>query len=152
MLSAKWRGFCFGLSVLTYWCLNRHEPLTNVCELPFSSIFSPNNLVLTGEDTFYVTNFFHSTTDVGRLLEIVSFRKWGNVAYFDGQRAEVVEDGLHGANGIAMSHDGGWVKYITMTSQWASWHPKSPTTRRFIQLFVQANIKENVKVRVTDPL
>ena len=45
-----------------------------------------------------------------------------------------------------------WPKHITITSQWTSWHLKLTTTRRFIQLFVSTNIKENVKVRVTGPM
>ena len=37
----------------------------------------------------------------------------------------------------------------TMTSQWASWRLKSPATRRFIQIFVEASIKENIKIHFT---
>ena len=37
------------------------------------------------------------------------------------------------------------VTNITMTSQWSSWHLKSPESRLFAQPFVQAHIKENLK-------
>ena len=36
--------------------------------------------------------------------------------------------------------------YITVTSQWARWHLKSPASRLFIQAFIQAQIKESIKV------
>ena len=34
---------------------------------------------------------------------------------------------------------------ITMTSYWARWRLKSPASRLFTQLFIQAQIKENIK-------
>ena len=34
---------------------------------------------------------------------------------------------------------------ITVTPQWVQWHLKSPVSRLFTQLFIQAQIKENVK-------
>ena len=37
--------------------------------------------------------------------------------------------------------------FITLTSQWAAWHQKPPAARRFIQLFVQANIKYNTHIK-----
>ena len=37
-------------------------------------------------------------------------------------------------------------------TQWASWRLQSPATRRFIQLFAQANTRENFKVSVAGPL
>ena len=35
--------------------------------------------------------------------------------------------------------------HITLTSQWARWRLKSPASRLFTQLFIQVQIKENVK-------
>ena len=37
--------------------------------------------------------------------------------------------------------------YITVTSLWAKWRLKSPTSRLFAQPSVQAQIKENIKVQ-----
>ena len=37
------------------------------------------------------------------------------------------------------------LKYITVKSSWARWRLKSPPSRLFAQLFVQAQIKENTK-------
>ena len=36
--------------------------------------------------------------------------------------------------------------FITMTSQWARWRLKSSASRLFIQPFIQAQIKESIKV------
>ena len=38
---------------------------------------------------------------------------------------------------------------ITMTSYWARWRLKLPAPRLFIELFIQAPIKEKPKLRVT---
>ena len=38
---------------------------------------------------------------------------------------------------------------ITVTSSWARWRLKSPVLRLFTQQFIQAQIKENIKPRVT---
>ena len=35
--------------------------------------------------------------------------------------------------------------YITVTSLWARWRLKSPSSPLFIQQFIQAQIKENIK-------
>ena len=35
--------------------------------------------------------------------------------------------------------------YITLTSQWARWRLKSPASGLFTQLFIQVQIKENIK-------
>ena len=37
-------------------------------------------------------------------------------------------------------------KMISMTSKWARWRLKSPASRVFIQTFVQAQVKENIKL------
>ena len=50
-----------------------------------------------------------------------------------------------------------WVLLPRMTTKhysdltWSSWHLKSPVIRLFIQYLVQANIKENIKLRITAP-
>ena len=41
-------------------------------------------------------------------------------------------------------HNAGMSPNITLTSQWARWHLKSPASRSFTQPFVQAHIKEHI--------
>ena len=38
-----------------------------------------------------------------------------------------------------------WILPITLTSQWARWRLKSPASGLFTQLFIQVQIKENIK-------
>ena len=38
------------------------------------------------------------------------------------------------------------IRFITVTSKWARWHLKSPASPLFNQPFIQAQIKENIKV------
>ena len=45
-----------------------------------------------------------------------------------------------------------WDANITVTSQWALRRPKSPGSRLFVQPFVQAHIKENIKASRHWPL
>ena len=42
-----------------------------------------------------------------------------------------------------------WLSFITVTSWWTRWRVKSPTPRLFVQPFVQAQIKNTLKLRVT---
>ena len=42
--------------------------------------------------------------------------------------------------------------HITMTSQWARWHLKSPASWLFTKLFIQVQIKENIQVLSHWPL
>ena len=43
-------------------------------------------------------------------------------------------------------------KFITMTSQWEPWRPKSSAYRLFAQPFVQAHMKKNIKAQLYWPL
>ena len=45
-----------------------------------------------------------------------------------------------------------FISTITMTSQWALWHLKSPVSPLFARPFVQAHIKENIKAPCHWPL
>jgi len=71
-----------------------------------SLIFSPNDVAAVGPDRFYVTNDHTSRTDLGRMLEIYLLLPRANVVYYNGEVPRLAADGLHYANGIALSHDG----------------------------------------------
>ncbi len=75
---------------------------------------SPNDLVATGPDSFYVTNIFGSDTATGVALEgFLGFHR-SNLVWFDGQSARVVVDGLGLANGVDISPDGATI-YVAET-------------------------------------
>ena len=63
--------------------------------------FSLNDVVATGEYTFYFTNYNHIKSQMEVYLQLY----WGGIGYFDGQHAKVVVPGLFLPNGIAMSRD-----------------------------------------------
>jgi len=65
----------------------------------FSSL---DDLVVTGEDNFYFTNFIKSDF----ILELMRGLPLGNVGFYDGTTGRIMLDELCVPNGIAMSADG----------------------------------------------
>jgi len=63
-------------------------------------IFSPNDLVLLDENTFYVTNDHKYKEGLGRLAEDYLGLAISNVIYVDGENYTEVADGIAYANGI----------------------------------------------------
>ncbi len=78
-------------------------------------LISPNDLVATGSDRFYVTNDRTSRSALGRLVETYAVLPRANVVYFDGSVLRVVAQGLLVANGINLSRDGKYV-YVAQTA------------------------------------
>ncbi|GAU93821.1 hypothetical protein RvY_05702-2 [Ramazzottius varieornatus] len=67
---------------------------------------SLNDLVVVGDDKFYVTNWFTMKSPIMRQLEAILFvLPLQNVVYFDGKAGTVVLSGKYGANGINASPD-----------------------------------------------
>ncbi|OWF43068.1 serum paraoxonase/arylesterase 1-like [Mizuhopecten yessoensis] len=65
-----------------------------------------NDLVMTGENSFYVTKILHSFRPWLRLLEHKLMLALGEVMFYDGVSVRSVAGGLHLPNGINMSPDG----------------------------------------------
>jgi arylesterase/paraoxonase len=63
-------------------------------------IFSPNDLVLLDENTFYITNDHKYKEGLGRLAEDYLGLAISNVVYVDGENFSEVADGIAYANGI----------------------------------------------------
>ncbi|XP_048238590.1 serum paraoxonase/arylesterase 1-like [Haliotis rufescens] len=72
-----------------------------------------NDVIATGDDSFYYSNFFSSSSYIGRMLEMMSFMAWTHVGYYDGKGYRTVADGIIMANGIQMSRDGKYVFVAT---------------------------------------
>lgn len=69
-------------------------------------VCSLNDLVVVGDDKFYVTNWFTMKSPIMRQLEAILFvLPLQNVVYFDGKAGTVVLSGKYGANGINASPD-----------------------------------------------
>ncbi|XP_078701979.1 serum paraoxonase/arylesterase 1-like isoform X2 [Branchiostoma floridae x Branchiostoma belcheri] len=69
-------------------------------------ITSPNDIVATGLDSFYVTNMSFFSNLVLVSLSILSFLPVSSVTYYENGEARTVADGIKFANGINMSPDG----------------------------------------------
>ncbi len=76
------------------------QKLTHLKTLENELIFSPNDLVLLDENTFYFTNDHKYKDGVLRLAEDYLGLSVSNVVYFDGKNYTEVADGIAYANGI----------------------------------------------------
>ena len=68
--------------------------------------------------------------------------------YLDQQSSDIkgtVKCNCWVSKGIEVPKQRPWLSFITVTSQWARWRLKSPASWVFTQLFIQAQIKENIK-------
>jgi sugar lactone lactonase YvrE len=79
------------------------------CVLCALCLFSVNDVLATGEDSFYFTNMASQRHPILNALELILLLPFGNVVYYDGDVYQSVVDGLTSPNGMAMSLDGGWV-------------------------------------------
>lgn len=64
-----------------------------------------NNVVATGPNSFYFTNFLASRVTSEQVREIEEKMKTGSIGYYDGQKARIVARDLIAANGINISPD-----------------------------------------------
>jgi arylesterase/paraoxonase len=70
------------------------------------AMVSPNDIVGTGTDSFYVTNDHANTTGWMRTVEDFGRLRLTTVQYFDGKGFTTALEGLGGSNGINISADG----------------------------------------------
>ena len=68
----------------------------------FMCTISPNNIVATGEDSFYFTNYYKCDL----LVEFIQGIKVGNVGFYDGRRGHILLARIGSPNGINTSPDG----------------------------------------------
>lgn len=72
-----------------------------------------NDIVATGEDTFYFTNFYKFHV----FIEIFLGAPLGSVGFYDGTNGRIVADGLCIPNGVNVSPDGRYVYVASMHAQ-----------------------------------
>ena len=48
-----------------------------------TNFFSTNDLVVVGDDQFYISNYEYYRSGIRRKLAYVTFREWGEVVYYD---------------------------------------------------------------------
>ncbi|KAI0232256.1 Serum paraoxonase/arylesterase 1, partial [Lamellibrachia satsuma] len=72
------------------------------------TITHPNDIVATGEDCFYFTNYYKFNFKV----EFIRGLRVGNVGFYDGTRGHILFAGISSPNSITTSQDG---KYVYMS-------------------------------------
>ncbi|XP_019624272.1 PREDICTED: serum paraoxonase/arylesterase 1-like [Branchiostoma belcheri] len=79
-------------------------------------LYSLNDVVATGPETFYATNDKYTTGLYSRMAETWLLLPWSNVVYYSDGEAAIVADGLMYANGINISPDGRFVYVANPTT------------------------------------
>ncbi|XP_034408845.1 serum paraoxonase/lactonase 3.1 [Cyclopterus lumpus] len=69
-------------------------------------LYSVNDIVVVGVDSFYATNDQYFTNDIFKsLVELFLAQPWSNVVYYSPEEVKVVSEGYYFANGINISPD-----------------------------------------------
>ena len=98
------------------------------------AISSPNDIAAIGEKQFYITNDLGSKPDsLWRLPELLLALPWGSLAYFDGQKAAIIQDGLRFPNGINVSADGKRVYLAELLGRQVIIFERDPATNQLTQ-------------------
>jgi len=80
--------------------------LTHLESISFPEMTNPNDVVAVGPRQFYATNYLRYHPDNNMIYaELLLGLPYSSVLYFDGEKGQVVADGLVGANGINISPD-----------------------------------------------
>ncbi|NP_001084979.1 uncharacterized protein LOC432039 precursor [Xenopus laevis] len=91
-------------------------------------LWSANDIVAVGPESFYATNDLYFTDFTMKHLEMFLGIAWSNVVYYSPGEVKQVSSGYHCANGIAMSTDNKYIYVadvmghtITMMEKQADW-------------------------------
>ncbi|XP_078621787.1 serum paraoxonase/arylesterase 1-like [Branchiostoma floridae x Branchiostoma japonicum] len=88
----------------------RYDSSTNTAHhiktIKHSLITSPNDIVATGPESFYVTNMSFFSNLVLVAFSLLTFLPVSSVTYYENGEARTVADGIKFGNGINMSPDG----------------------------------------------
>ncbi len=82
------------------------------------TLVSLNDVAGAGGETFYATNDHRGRPGLAHKLEEFGRQRWSNVAYFDGQKARIVADGLRYGNGIVVDGDRVYASESTGKGLW----------------------------------
>ncbi|XP_076458749.1 serum paraoxonase/lactonase 3-like isoform X2 [Babylonia areolata] len=81
------------------------QALVHVATFSDPSMMVVNDILATGENSFYFTNCNYFRTMPWAVLELLLELRLTNVVHYDGHSYTVVDGGLTSANGVAMSSD-----------------------------------------------
>ncbi|KAM4601061.1 serum paraoxonase/arylesterase 2-like [Polymixia lowei] len=68
-------------------------------------LYSVNDIVAVGKESFYATNDRYFTHEYLRLVNFLLSQPWSNVVYYSPEEVKVVSEGYYFANGINISPD-----------------------------------------------
>ncbi|XP_060069863.1 serum paraoxonase/arylesterase 2-like [Ylistrum balloti] len=94
-----------------------------------------NDVAVTGENSFYFTNFLNSRGPFWGIFEIYLMLPLGSISYFDGKYYETVEEGYLMPNGLALSQDQRYLYMATSVNGAIKVFKRQPNTGQLI--FVQ---------------
>lgn len=77
-------------------------------------MYSPNDILAVGPESFYITNDRKSRSSFSRVIDAFFKLKRGSVAYYDNGKMRIIVEGMAYANGINMNKEGELV-YVTET-------------------------------------
>ncbi|XP_068425957.1 serum paraoxonase/arylesterase 2-like [Clinocottus analis] len=78
-------------------------------------LYSVNDIVVMGLDSFYATNDHYYTHEILKgLVEPLLAQPWSNVVYYSPEEVKVVSEGYYMANGINISPDKGHVYVVDL--------------------------------------
>ncbi|XP_035698642.1 serum paraoxonase/arylesterase 1-like [Branchiostoma floridae] len=80
--------------------------LIHVKSVTHSLLYSVNDVVATGQESFYATNDKYSTGMYSKMTETWLLLSWSNVVYYNKGGATIVAGGFKCANGVNLSPDG----------------------------------------------
>ncbi|KAK3605404.1 hypothetical protein CHS0354_036314 [Potamilus streckersoni] len=98
------------------------------------AIHFANDVLATGENSFYFTNYAHFRGYWSHMMEIILDLPFGNIMYFDGNDYKLASDGLLLPNGLALSWDGKTVYAATsLTKDLKVFRRESDNTLELVQ-------------------
>uniref|UniRef100_A0A3Q4AAA9 Paraoxonase n=1 Tax=Mola mola TaxID=94237 RepID=A0A3Q4AAA9_MOLML len=89
--------------------------LVHVKTITHELLYSVNDIVALGVDTFYATNDHYFTHEFLKgFVELLLAQPWSNVVYYSPEEVKVVSEGYYIANGINVSPDKGHIYVADM--------------------------------------
>ncbi|XP_070532152.1 serum paraoxonase/arylesterase 1-like [Ptychodera flava] len=79
-------------------------------------IYSVNDIVAVGHNSFYYTNDKYFTSPAGKTIELFGLLTWGTVGFYDGTQDRLVAEGYGIPNGLNISPDGRYI-YVASSLQ-----------------------------------
>ncbi|KAM3614101.1 uncharacterized protein V6R79_010196 [Siganus canaliculatus] len=105
----------FGSQVEKFRFVEKDFSLVHLKTIKHDLLYSVNDIVAVGVDSFYATNDHYFTSPLMRLVvETLLAQPWCNVVYYSPKEVKIVSQGYYLANGINISPDKGYIYVADM--------------------------------------